>query len=252
MSLALALITRASAAPAAPGSLDLLSALRDIHEPPAPGFWPPAPGWWLLAALLLAALVAVVLYLRRRHRRARPVRAGLAELDRWIADARSGGEPAAHAERLAALLRRVALIRYPRPAVAALTGEAWLQFLDRTSNSNAFTVGPGRVLGDERYAPAMTLDVDVLGAIARRWLQEHLDGATVEAERLRPAHAAAERAGPARDALLQARREAQESAVREDDEPELRASTDAGIADASAICEPGAQTRAPDHRDRSR
>jgi len=33
--------------------------LRDIHQPPAPGWWPPAPGWWLLAALVLLAVPPV-------------------------------------------------------------------------------------------------------------------------------------------------------------------------------------------------
>ena len=33
---------------------DLL--LRDIHEPLAPSWWPPAPGWWLVALVLLAAV----------------------------------------------------------------------------------------------------------------------------------------------------------------------------------------------------
>lgn len=184
------LLRVAADGPADPGSLDLLNSLRDIHAPPPPGPWPPAPGWWLLAIAALAAAVTLGLWLRRRRQRRRPIRAALAELHAWQAAAGAGVDPAGAAANLSALLRRAALVRYPRRQVAPLTGEDWLRFLDHTSGSEAFTRGPGRVLGDDRYAPSVELDVDRVAAIAERWLRAHLDGP------------AAEEPGPAPDTSL--------------------------------------------------
>ena len=45
--------------------------LRDIHLPGPIGWWPPAPGWWLVAALVLVAVALYgVHYYRGRHKRA--------------------------------------------------------------------------------------------------------------------------------------------------------------------------------------
>lgn len=159
-----------------PGALDLLNTLRDIHEPAAPGFWPPAPGWWLLALLLLLLLAWAGLQALQRQRRRRPVRQAFAELDVWQRRATAAGDPAVEADALAALLKRVALTRYPRHRVARLSGDAWLDFLDRTGATAAFSQGPGRILGDARYAPAPDLRPEPLAALAREWLHRHLDG----------------------------------------------------------------------------
>ena len=46
-----------------------LDALKDIHLPPAISWWPPAPGWWLLAALELGLLWWLAKLARQNHRR---------------------------------------------------------------------------------------------------------------------------------------------------------------------------------------
>ncbi len=103
---------------------DWLSQLAPDHAPPPPGWWPPAPGWSALALLLLIVLVTVVYWLRRPSRRLR--RAALRELKRLEA---ASGDDVALARDLEHVLRRYALSRFDRAAVARLSGEAWIDFV---------------------------------------------------------------------------------------------------------------------------
>lgn len=171
------------AAPA-PGDLTLLNGLADIAEPPEPSAWP--PNLWVLG-LALAVLGLTTLILSRlwkRHRRRRPYRAALAELAEWerAAPSRSAQEASA---LLTALLRRVALLHYPRERVAPLSGTAFAAFLDEALATPTFTQGPAaEVLGDARYqasdgagAAGPLACSPSLAAAARRWLHAHRDGA---------------------------------------------------------------------------
>ena len=108
-----------------------LEALRDIHLPEAIAWWPPAPGWWGVAALLLALGLLVGWLLRRR--RVRTSRLALRELARIEAEFSAGADRTRLAGELSALLRRVALARLERTRVAALHGEAWVACLCEAS-----------------------------------------------------------------------------------------------------------------------
>ena len=46
-----------------------LEQLRDIHLPQAVHWWPPAPGWWIVAAVVLALTIWLSRYLQARYRR---------------------------------------------------------------------------------------------------------------------------------------------------------------------------------------
>lgn len=117
--------------------------LRDIHQPPAPGWWPPAPGWWLLAALLLV-VCAVLSWLawRRRQRRRAIVRL----FDQTIERADT---PAAKIAAMSELLRRAS--RRIDPDADKLQGDAWLRFLDRGMEAPIFAAGAGNALRDAGF-----------------------------------------------------------------------------------------------------
>jgi hypothetical protein len=145
-----------------------LSQLRDIHVPAPVSWWPPAPGWWaLLVVLLIAIGLGYMLYRRRRRNLWRG--GALAELAR-LRDA----APERQLREVSVLLRRVAISRFPRHDVAALTGEAWLAFLDRTlGDGAAFQSGVGRVLLSAPYINTAEVEVDAaaLLILCERWIK---------------------------------------------------------------------------------
>lgn len=113
-------------------------ALRDIHQVPAPAWWPPAPGWWVLGIALLLAVSAVLAW---RIARARRQRAIARVFDEALAPVTI---PAAQVACMSELLRRAA--RRHRPDADKLAGESWLMFLDADHPSAPFSRGDGRLL----------------------------------------------------------------------------------------------------------
>ena len=148
--------------------------LRDIHLPAEPGFWPPAPGWWILAALLLALLFWTGRILLRRYRLLRQRQRILAMLTELELDSETTPEKIA---QISSLLRRLALMRYPRQQVAALTGADWLHFLDKSGGNGRFSHGPGQVLATGPYQPALSTDPDTqaLGTLVRDWVKKNTE-----------------------------------------------------------------------------
>ena len=152
--------------------------LRDIHAAAEPAFWPPAPGWWLLAGLGLFVILVAGRWLFRRIRRQRYQRQLLKELDR-LGDSYSEESVAEFLTAQSTLMRRIALQRYSRERVASLTGSAWLRFLDETGGNGEFQQGVGRVLEDGAYRPySSEVRAEELLALTRRWVMHNVEVAT--------------------------------------------------------------------------
>ncbi len=145
--------------------------LRDIHLPGAPGLWPLAPGWWLLAGVSLALLAWAGFVGWRHYRLRRAHKLVLDELDCIMADLVQQRSPALLAN-LSTLLRRLALLRFSRERVAGLTGDAWLHFLDASGQTTGFCSGPGRMLVTGPYQRVLPEDFDAQGLaiLVRQWV----------------------------------------------------------------------------------
>jgi hypothetical protein len=159
---------------------DPLAQLADIHLPGEVPFWPPAPGWWMLAGVLLVSLALMARYFYLQGQTKRKMNSALHELDQvyhtW--QQKSQDEHMRNQAGLDllygfnAILKRVALVYFPHTDVAKLTGTAWLRFLDAADRSTDFGDGPGKVLSDGTYRPVFSADVDALHALVRRWIMQ--------------------------------------------------------------------------------
>ncbi len=145
-----------------------LNSLRDIHLPPPVGWFPPAPGWWLLGALLLIAALSGLWAWRRRTRLRRR---SLRHLHRLHATWRKDRDDARYLRGLSRLLRQAAIAAHPEGTPAGLTGESWLAFLDHHGRTRAFTAGIGRTLLTAPYQARPQADVEALHRLARHWLE---------------------------------------------------------------------------------
>jgi hypothetical protein len=152
---------------------DPLAQLRDIHTPGIIETWPPAPGWWMLATLGTLMVIAGLTWLYRYWRANRYRREAMSELDRLLANWHKNEDVLAYLQALQKLLKRAALTSFPREEVASLTGEAWVQFLDRTTGSHNFSIGEAEVLIDGTYRPDISVDIETLHRIAKSWIQKH-------------------------------------------------------------------------------
>ena len=151
---------------------DPLAQLRNIHLPEPVSWWPPAPGWWLVALVTAALLVvggrALLKYIRENRYR----KVALAELRR-LQEQRQRYTHRDLLERLAALLRRVAIQGCGRQQVASLAGERWLRFLDETGSTDQFSGGVGRLLAEGHYRLEVKMVPEELFQLVGKWIRGH-------------------------------------------------------------------------------
>lgn len=106
-------------------SANSLDRLHDIALPPEVPWWPLAPGWYVVLGVLLVLMLVLAHRAWKRHRGNAYRRAALRQLA-FAQDVPS----------IAELLRRTALAIAPREEIAAMTGNAWLDWLAAQSSED--------------------------------------------------------------------------------------------------------------------
>lgn len=144
--------------------------LRDIHLPEAISWWPPAPGWWLLA-VSLPLLTGVSIWLYRYLARKTAIKTAKKKLAAIRQDAKL--DDFGKLKEISILIRRVAVSIAPREKTAGLTGAAWLAYLDSSLKDRPFSDGMGRHLSDAPYrkTPPDGLDIMQLISLCEDWLK---------------------------------------------------------------------------------
>ena len=149
---------------------NLLVNLKDIHLPPPVSFWPPAPGWWILALLLISTLFIGGVWLYRKYKKIKPRTEALRILKDLEILYRNSQDEIVSLRNLSNLLRRTALTFYDNDAVASLQGSSWLEFLDKTGKTKEFSQGAGKVLGYEVFQQNVNPNMNALFPLVKKWI----------------------------------------------------------------------------------
>jgi len=150
-----------------------LENLRDIHLPETVSSWPPAPGWWLLALLILSCIGWVIWKLWKNHQQKHLLRLSLASLEKLETDYVEHQDSQRLIRQYSSLLKRVALARFPRQKVASLNGSSWLKFLDQSAETSLFNSTAGQLLINAPYQRPGTdiTDIDQLTQAIKQWFE---------------------------------------------------------------------------------
>ena len=149
----------------------VLAKLQDIHMPAPIGWWPLAVGWYLLLILALLLLACLFYFVRRHYINGRAKYQALQLMDKLEQEYQRDHNSQLSSMKVSELLRRVALVYFPREDVASLQGEAWLAFL-RTNSKGIDFKELGPYLLELPYRPASDRDLQPLFHFAKRWIRQ--------------------------------------------------------------------------------
>lgn len=143
----------------------------EVVPPPDISWWPQTTGWWWLGAVLAGFALYHGWKRLRRWYRNRYRREAAGRLQR-LAGSGSGASLVSEINRL---LKLTALAAYSREQVARLSGEEWVDFLNRRCPSPPFSPEHGRLLALASYSgQAVEPEAGTrLLAASLAWVEQH-------------------------------------------------------------------------------
>jgi len=149
-----------------------LDQLRDIHLPEAISWWPPAPGWWILALAGSTLTVWLLRWLYRRYKAKHYRRQALAQLR----ELQAGSDSQEQLRALFVLLKQTANCAYPNRQPSTMAIEPFVEFLHFSCDKPVFSQPTSELqtLLYARQTSDQSLDLDALFDDARVWIQNHM------------------------------------------------------------------------------
>ncbi|MFV0478582.1 MAG: DUF4381 domain-containing protein [Parahaliea sp.] len=148
---------------------DPLAQLAPLRLPAEVSWWPPAPGWWILAFIVLILIVGIARQAWRRYQQQYYLRQALTQLEQLRTGSADASSFAAACNRL---LKAVAIRSYPSARVASLSGDAWLAFLNNSISKQRSTLFDNNYTG-QLYRPGNDIDEEALYQACRQWIKRH-------------------------------------------------------------------------------
>ena len=158
-------------------SEELLAQLADIHLPEPVSLWPPAPGWWVLAILLLIGLFFLGRRLVAARTRRKICEYALGELESCYEKLVSASGPdlddlkLRYLNEVNSVLRRVALVHFPNSNIASLGGVAWVDFIRQTGDSTLLDDDIATALSHGRFQTKCDVNADALYGLGQAWIK---------------------------------------------------------------------------------
>jgi len=145
--------------------------LRDIHLPDAISWWPPAIGWWILLALIIAAFI----FIPKLYRRLTFIplkKVASSTFQNIVAQYNESHNASLFVIETSQFLRQTAMSYCGRKEVAQLTGENWVRALNNITEQAHFNDEIKQSLTNAPYQKNINIDAEQLIQAVENWLSD--------------------------------------------------------------------------------